>query len=102
MLCLDPNRSAGCLPSENAEDHVTYHLHRTPSLHSGYLRTIACILGVSFFFITTYLFTTAQARITIQSTTKGKKPPIAPYLVPLLGHLVPFLFDLESLFTALV
>ncbi|KAI9724629.1 MAG: hypothetical protein M1828_003653 [Chrysothrix sp. TS-e1954] len=43
-------------------------------------------------FILTYLSTCLQAFFSVHTTGDGKKPPVAPYWIPGLGHALPFLW----------
>ncbi|KAL8725215.1 MAG: hypothetical protein Q9166_007497 [cf. Caloplaca sp. 2 TL-2023] len=55
-----------------------------------------------FSILATYFFTYLRAKGALQSETQGKKPPIAPYWIPLLGHLVSFPVDFDALLTSVV
>ena len=41
--------------------------------------------------LSTYLLTYLSYRTTLRSNKQEKKPPVAPYWIPFVGHLIPFL-----------
>lgn len=43
--------------------------------------------------ILTYLVTLRRFRIVLRSNKKGKEPPTLPYMIPILGHALPFAWD---------
>lgn len=44
-------------------------------------------------FILTYLVTRWRFGIVLRSKKKGKEPPTLPYMIPVLGHAVPFAWN---------
>lgn len=44
-------------------------------------------------FILTYVVTSCCSSIVFRSYRKDARPPLAPYLVPVLGHALSFLWD---------
>ena len=64
---------------------------------------LMAVLSITSLLVVTYVITWWQSTIAMRSYEKhGRRPPILPYWLPYLGHLVPFLRDGPRLAAELV
>lgn len=65
-----------------------------------YRWALLAFIVLYFSFPFTYIITTLQAKTSLENRGDKETPPTAPYWTPVLGHLVLFLVDLNSLLSS--
>ena len=81
--------------SLNVIHHDDHSFGLTKGKENKWVLLAFIVLYFSFPF--TYIITTLQAKASLENRGDKKTPPTASYWTPVLGHLVSFLVDLNSL-----
>ena len=87
---------AGAMDVSSASDFLTV----SPALLASW--EVSTALAIALLFIVTYMATSLKSVIAIRGKKDGREPPIVPYWIPILGNLIPLVWNTAGFTSAFV